>query len=399
MDELDLLATARPATPPTAETTAAARDRLFDLMNAERPAAAAPRRRNRLLGWGLIPAMAAAVALLMVLTVSWGGPGAPPGGDVDIADAGPRPPQRLRNLLLAAADRTSGDGPAAGRYWVSRVESGTLLQVGGAGNRYAIMGRTEETTWHAVRRDDRAVYLQQWAGGAPASDTDRAAWRRAGSPSSWPIDESCPTTSGRYTAGAGATRTVVGKPGASTFLIGGGYLTAAQARDLPADPVRLQAWLVGSLRRGSPNLTAAELSKGVFDSMINLLYQAPGTPAVRAAAYRLLADLPGLRDLGTVTDPKGRPGTAVTLVTNEETPGVRQADTGGAREVRLIFDPESGRPLAWETRVLRPADYLAWVPAGAVFDYEAVLATGWTDDAPPATTRALPEDALEPATC
>nr|BFE74255.1 hypothetical protein GCM10020092_075560 [Actinoplanes digitatis] len=399
MDELDLLATARPATPPTAETTAAARDRLFDLMNAERLAAAAPRRRNRLLGWGLIPAMAAAVALLMVLTVSWGGPGAPPGGDVDIADAGPRPPQRLRNLLLAAADRTSGDGPAVGRYWVSRVESGTLLQVGGAGEPVRDHGphRGDDLARGPPRRPCRVSPAV--GGGAPASDTDRAAWRRAGSPSSWPIDESCPTTSGRYTAGAGATRTVVGKPGASTFLIGGGYLTAAQARDLPADPVRLQAWLVGSLRRGSPNLTAAELSKGVFDSMINLLYQAPGTPAVRAAAYRLLADLPGLRDLGTVTDPKGRPGTAVTLVTNEETPGVRQADTGGAREVRLIFDPESGRPLAWETRVLRPADYLAWVPTGAVFDYEAVLATGWTDDAPPATTRALPEDALEPATC
>src|SRR4029079_13577599 len=111
-----------------------------------------------------------------------------------------------------------------------------------------------------------------------------------------------------------------------------------------------------------------------------------------------LAELPGLRDLGTVTDPKGRAGTAVTLVTNEETPGVRQADSGGAREVRLIFDPESGRPLAWETRVLRPADYLAWVPAGALFDYEAVLQTGWTDDVPK-TTGALPDEVQEPATC
>ena len=87
------------------------------------------------------------------------------------------------------------------------------------------------------------------------------------------------------------------------------------------------------------------------------------------------------------------------MVTNEETAGVRQADTGGAREVRLIFDPRSGQPLSWETRILRPADYLSWVPAHAVFDYEAVLRTRWTDDAPPDTTGALSEDAFEPSAC
>ncbi|GIE32733.1 hypothetical protein Ait01nite_057780 [Actinoplanes italicus] len=401
MDELDLLATARPVTPPTAETTAAARQRLFDLMDAApaaAPAVTVPRRRIRAFRWGLVPAMAAALALVVVLTSSWGRPDDPVRPDVDLADAGPRPPQKLRNLLLAAADRTMGDSTAGGRYWVSEVESGTLLEVGRDGNRYAIMGRTEETVWHTVRRDDRAVHYFRWVGAAPASDADRAAWKRAGSPASWPKDEACPD-SGSYPAGAGATRTVISKPGASTFSIGGGYITAAQVRDLPTDPVRLEAWLVDSLRRGNPDLTAAELSKGIFSSMLNLLYQAPGTPEVRAAAYRLLAVLPGLRDLGPVTDPKGRPGNAVTLVTNEDEPGVRQADTGGAREVRLIFDPESGVPLAWETRVLRPADYLSWVPAGAVFDYEAVLRTRWTDDVPPDTAGALPEDVQEPAGC
>jgi hypothetical protein len=411
MDELDLLAVARPVTPPSAEITAAARARLFELINAEtvvditpgrqrqRPVEATPgpRRRRRLFGWGLVPATAAAMAVAVVL-VPWNRPADPVRGTVDLAEAGPRPPQELRNLLLAAAERTTGDTATGGRYWVSKVESGTLLEVGTGAGRYAIMGRTEETSWYTVRRDDRAVHYQRWAGAAPASDEDRAAWKRAGSPSSWPKDESCPA-SGSYTAGPGATRTVVGEPEASTFLIGGDHITAAQVRDLPTDPVRLEAWLVGSLRRGSPDLTASELSQGIFSSMINLLYQAPHTPAVRAAAYRLLAVLPGLRDLGTVTDPKGRTGNAVTLVTNEDEPGVRQADTGGSREVRLIFDPKSGQPLAWDTRVLLPEDYLRWVPAGAVFDYEAVLQTRWTDEVPPSTAGALPEDVLEQSTC
>jgi hypothetical protein len=428
MDELDLLATARPVSAPTAETTAAARARLLDLMRAEQavaaqrhhfrlfapmfppatrrcerlaalifPTASPGRRRLRLLGWGLVPALAAAVALVLALTTTWVPPDGP-GRDVDIADAGPRPPRELRNLLLAAAERTSGEDPADGRYWVSEVESGTLLQVGPDGNQYAIMGRTRETSWFPNRGEDRAVHLQQWAGGGPASDADRAAWQRAGSPSSWPIDASCPA-SGDYTAGPGRTRTVVSEPGTATYVIGGSDLTAAQIRDLPTDPGRLQVWMIDSLLRRSPEMTASELSEGIFHAMINLLYQAPNTPALRAAAYRLLADLPGLRDLGTVTDPKGRAGNAVTMLTNEEAAGVRQADTGGPREVRLIFDPRSGQPLAWETRVMRPADYLAWVPAGAVFDYEAMLRTRWTDDVPPETPGALPEDVLESPAC
>ncbi|BEL02679.1 hypothetical protein Q0Z83_008700 [Actinoplanes sichuanensis] len=358
---------------------------------------AAPRHRFRLWGWGLVPAVGAAVALLLVLTTTWVPPDGP-ARSVDIAEAGPRPTRELRDLLLAAAERTSGVPRAEGRYWVSEVESGTLLQVGSATDRYAIMGRTLETSWYTTRADDRAVHLQQWAGGAPASDTDRAGWQRAGSPSSWPIDEACPA-SGDWTAGPGATRTVVSDPGASTFLIGGDNLTAAEVRELPTEPGRLQVTLIDSLLRNSPESTAGELSKGIFDSMINLLYQAPGTPELRAAAYRVLADLPGLRDLGPVTDPKGRAGNAVTMLTNEETEGVRQADTGGAREIRLIFDPKSGQPLAWETRIIRPADYLSWVPARAVFDYEAVLRTGWTDGTPPSTAGALPENVLETPAC
>ena len=37
----------------------------------------------------------------------------------------------------------------------------------------------------------------------------------------------------------------------------------------------------------------------------------PVTPAVRAALYRLLAGVPGVRSLGTVTDVAGQQGVAV----------------------------------------------------------------------------------------
>jgi hypothetical protein len=346
-----------------------------------------------------------AVALGFGLGVPWDGT---PAADVSSpieGDPGPPPPPQLRNFLLTAADRAVQDSRSGGRYWVSEIESGQLIQVGSRDNRYAIMGRHDYTTWYSTHRTDPTRHYQQWIGGAPASAADRAAWQRAGSPSSWPIDPpaTCPPRPDndprRYTAGSGPARVVVTKPGVSTFRIADADLTATQVANLPTDPARLKDWAVRSIRGAHPIRTYAELNKALFDAMLNLLYQSPSTPAVRAAGYRLLADLPGLRDRGVVTDPLGRAGVAFTFNDNEEKPGVRNADTGGPYEVRLIFEPASGQPLAWETRRLRPVDYLSWVPAGALFSYEATLQTRWTDDPPPPVADVRPEGEFEPITC
>ena len=52
----------------------------------------------------------------------------------------------------------------------------------------------------------------------------------------------------------------------------------------------------------------------------------PVSTAVRAAAFRLLADMPGVRTLGQVTDPLERQGVAVAIPYPRE-------------ELRVIFDP------------------------------------------------------------
>lgn len=430
MDELDLLATARPVPPPASETVSAARGQLLALIAAEpptpsrvagrgdevapsTPALAEPRHHRtqplRMRRRILIPAMAAGVALALGVGVGvkvlWAGSSGP---DVDSAlegDAGPPPPPQLRNNLLTAADRALQDSRSDGRYWVGKIESGQLIQVGSRDNRYAIMGRNDYTTWYSTRRTDPTRHYQQWTGAAPASDADRAAWQRAGAPSSWPIDPppNCPPRPDddprRHTAGSGPAHVVVTKPGVSTFEIAGRNLTAAEVRKLPTDPARLKDWAVKAIRDDVEIRTHAELNEALFHAMLNLLYQAPSTPPVRAAAYRLLADLPGLRDRGAVTDPLGRAGIAFTFNVNEEQPDVRRADSSGPHEIRLIFDPGSGQPLAWETRVLRPADYLSWVPIGAVFGYQAVVQTRWTDEAPPDVADVRSESWFEPVTC
>jgi hypothetical protein len=420
MDELDLLASARPVAPPEEATVSAARGALVALIAAEastrteaaRPdpaPAGPPRHRRRLSRRTLIPAVAGAMAVVVALGLGLGMPwDSAPDWDVDGAlegDAGPLPSKELRNFLFTAADQAMRDSRSSGRYWVSKIENGQLIQVGSRDNRYAIMSRTDHTTWYSTRRSDPTRHYQQWTGGAPASDVDRAAWQKAGAPASWPLDPlpNCPPRPAddphRWTAGSGPAHVVVTKPGVSTFDIADEKLTAPQVGNLPTDPSRLRDWAVKSIRAASPIRTNIELNKALFDAMLNLLYQSPSTPAVRAAAYRLLADLPGLLDRGAVTDPLGRAGVAFTFNDNEEQPGVQNADTGGPYEVRLIFDPQSGQPLAWETRPLRPVDYLSWVPAGALFNYQAVVETRWTDDVPPAVADVRSEGWVEPSTC
>jgi len=109
---------------------------------------------------------------------------------------------------------------------------------------------------------------------------------------------------------------------------------------------------------------------------VNLIVTVPVSRAVRGAAYHVLAGLPGVRALGTVTDQRGRSGQAV--ATTE-----RQAGQG-TFEVRLIFDPNTGAPLAREYRAVAPAGRLAWLKAGQLSSYALVLAPEATDDNPPA---------------
>jgi hypothetical protein len=405
LDELDLLAGARPVSPPSAETVHEARRRLGRQIYAR------PRRRMRL----LLPVAAAALAVSAGITVgvsvlSPGSP-APPGardrpGSTRTPDTGPLKPDHrsAQELLLVAAEQTLHQtDPGSGRYWLSSWEEGQLLQVGRKGAEYAVMGRYANSQWFPAR-DSYTVFESRWAGAAPASAADEAAWKRAGSPSSWPIDQGpgCPPDPNKnYTAEAAKTSQVsrsddgAGAGGRgehspakepSPFRVLGEYLTADQVRALPADPAALKQWLIGVIqRRNLPHGTAVELGESLFVGVQNLLFFNPVTPQVRAAAYKVLAGMPGVTSLGAVKDGAGRNGVAV-AVTSNDTAEEQRADSGGPYAVSIVFSPDTGDTLSFETRVLKPADYLSWVPKGALFSYRAVTQAGWTDDEPPAAT-------------
>lgn len=110
-------------------------------------------------------------------------------------------------------------------------------------------------------------------------------------------------------------------------------LTPRQLRDLPGEPHALKRRL-GRL----PGLSSHPHE--VFVAATELLRSPlPLSAEVRAALYSVLAELPGVRSLGVVTDSAGRRGAAVA------------SRPAGGREMRLIFDPDTSDFLAAETRL------------------------------------------------
>jgi hypothetical protein len=115
------------------------------------------------------------------------------------------------------------------------------------------------------------------------------------------------------------------------------------------------------------------LDRIVVNSAIELATSLPSSPALRAAAYRLLAAEPGVRSLGDVKDHTGRAGHAVAL----------PSPYASAPELRLIFDKSTGMPLGTETVATRSGD---GAREGETLSYTTITSMQWTDEAPPFDT-------------
>ncbi|GIH02768.1 hypothetical protein Rhe02_08350 [Rhizocola hellebori] len=403
MDELEQLARARPVAPPSAQTIARSRAALIQLAGG-RPAR--NRRVMNLRARILVPVAATvlAVATGVAVTMLKGGTGAPNASP----SASPSMPAAARawdsanapQLLLVAAEQAQQEeAPGTGTYWVSTIEHGWLIPTGAGNNQYTLRLRRTEITWKPLVPGKDVVHISRWAGAEPLSDGDKAAWRAAGSPTSWPIEPppGCPPDPRNvYTAEPGGSERVErSAPDARLFMIANGEsLTAEQIRALPSDPVALRTWLLSVIDpRDLRN--PVETGKSLFEALVDLVLNTPITPAVRSAAFRVLAGVPGIRSLGAVTDAKGRSGVAVSIERND-TVQERRADPGGPREVSLVLDPNTGAVLGRQVRALRPADYLSWVPAGAIQQYDLIEHLRWTNDEPPATPRITDEPPATP---
>ncbi|TDD80473.1 hypothetical protein [Actinomadura rubrisoli] len=335
---------------PTAEVMAAARARLTE---DETPRTVQRRRR-----WGL--GLAAGVAAAVVAAASIGGG----------AEA-PKPPKEqaagehdaARRMLLVAASKLEKEQPLTpGRYWRQRTVHGQAYHVP-PGKGYTVYTEVENDSWEARSKRDRRYFSVRANPVGPRTPEDEAAWRQAGSPARWtvgsdgdklsltrdnkPLEEQRPT--------------YVRNPNK-------GLVSPETRLRFGADPAAFVALVLRDA--GFVDGSANEL-------MVGSLYLGDklAAPKARAAVFRRLAGLRGVRSIGEVQDARGRQGIGLAA------PWVERVD-GSVVEYQLVLDPKTYDILGDQSIVkkegrngLRP---------GVRYDYTCTLSEGWTNETPPA---------------
>lgn len=184
-----------------------------------------------------------------------------------------------------------------------------------------------------------------------------------------------------YTAHDGAgyawdgTGVVPTTPAGSGFPVGGDRLTLAELQQLPTDPSALTTWIIESFA----DLDRTDVSGDAAVALSGLLWQVPAPPAVRAAAFRALADL------GNVTRLDDQDGNWVLRIEFAELPAADKFPGGvlpeGIGKWTLVIDPTTSQ----------------LVSVTSYQGTEEILLAEWTDSMPPVVGSApQPGDAGPP---
>ncbi|MER6177945.1 CU044_5270 family protein [Streptosporangium sp. NPDC001681] len=250
------------------------------------------------------------------------------------------------SILLAAAAKA--EASPEGAYWhLKELYAGSRPgPYGKNGDTYYLETSNLSETW--VAKDGRTWIGHRQLATRPL---DLEAWRRDGSPAEWPMGPD----GGVYST----------SPGESTFFQNKRKqrlywsampMTLKEIEALPVDPEALKKRALEAIRRDN---AVDPVEESLPRTLASLLYELPASPQVRSAAYRALATLPAVRVEGPITDPRGRPGIAVTFLL--------QGD--GTPRSRLIIDPDTSKVLAVDS------------PDGDG-GVNMVLESGWTDTKP-----------------
>ncbi|MEU7895750.1 CU044_5270 family protein [Nonomuraea sp. NPDC049152] len=344
-----------------ADVRPAAMDPIDDPERLDRIIAAAATRRSTIsvvprrgrigLGWTFAAGTAAVLAVAVTLTSGGaGGRSAEPAA---------------RGLLLAAAEQTVKIPATTGRYWHTQgVNSGGLFM--------------DERTFHGVCRDET------WVARSPADPSWWIvhSWARLdaakGAPppkkGEWSSDQAHFTC----TRGNRALDDETGKtpyagrlndfaePGSSWPNVNGKAVSVADIESLPTEPEALREVLVQW--QGPGDISDELRDEILFEQAAELLLDLPAPTEVRAALFRMMAELPEVRSLGDVRDPLGRDAVGVAL---------RSCEPRYGTESRVLFDKNTGRLLS----VARSAGKQGCADLRPT-RWSAVVDSGWTDESP-----------------
>ncbi|NVI91709.1 CU044_5270 family protein [Actinomadura sp. BRA 177] len=241
-------------------------------------------------------------------------------------------PADARTFLLASATTAAKAPATTGRYWYNRQR--TALDVGG--HRMVVAGKgrdvrkvNKKISYKAVIEIPGEVWIARDGGKGrktsgpeklvfPTAE-DEARWRKDGSP--------------RLVSGSNGKRVWEGP---TRLSLGNGQLTFEQLAALPTDAGRLSAVLRDRYARDlkdAENPLKATFTAYVWGIAHDLL-GGPITPGTKAALFKVLAGLPGIRMIGKTTDRLGRPGMAVAATSAPD-------GGAGATESRLVISAKT----------------------------------------------------------
>ncbi|MBG0567249.1 CU044_5270 family protein [Actinoplanes aureus] len=335
------------------------------------------RRHRRFRAAALIPAgalAAAAVTAVAVVAIDPGGPAPTPHGPGASVEAAQ--PLAASQILLTAAERSTEDAPRSGRYLVVRRESGSVITVGSGTATYEMTAKSSQETWLSRSGEEPTWVTFQKLGLTPLTPADAAAWRAAGSPEQVMIGKPLPT--GELGPGSAVSTSAGPREssswGADLYALGDTSVSVRDLENLPTDPPALRTALLEHFHGGGGDLPT-DRDQWLLAVASSLITDIPVSGPVRAAAFRLIATMPGVRSLGVVTDQRGREGQGFAFTS------VNAAS--GPIERRFVIDLATGRALGEESRVLRPSGTTAKLKPGSLLGYSVVLEQRTTDETPP----------------
>lgn len=257
----------------------------------------------------------------------------------------PEAPVNARSFLLASAQKAERAPAVAGRYWYTRErtseQAGAIIESKGRKVKNlkppftATLSHTQES-WTARDAKDRTRSIVGIDRKYTFSSTaDEAKWKEMGSPQlGW----------------VPAKPQVNNYDGPIRFTIGQKQLTMQELVKLPTDAAKLSSELRRRYKAdvNDPKYPLQDSYLQYVWSTAQDLLAGPITPGTKAALYRVLAEQKGIRLVGKVTDPLGRPGMALAYTDGKSASHV--GGQGSLDEYRLIIDPQSAQLLAYEAR-------------------------------------------------
>ncbi|WP_431961535.1 CU044_5270 family protein [Actinacidiphila sp. bgisy160] len=340
----------------------------------------APRRGSGFRPLGAAALAAVAASVVAVSTVDWQQPADRPSAHPR-STAGTQVPSTGADLradghieLLSAAENAQAS-VAEGTYWQTTTRSQNVDVAGEEGHLFAVR-HTSTDEWSVGVRPGTGSLMVSGLDSVtePLTAADEARWHAAGSPRTVPVEVGNKTGTGTiaYTMGTGRPTVLRTNVDDKIYAVGPHNASYKDLRALPSTS--------GALRHYLERLYAQDngADTGSGDRGAWILRQAgnlvtmPVKPAVRAAAYRVMADLPGVRVTGHVTDPLGRVGVGVDF------PVTYRGPLGTTRQ-RLVVDPSTGAMLSDELVLVEPSARAleGGLDAGTTVNYAATTRMSW----------------------